>query len=175
MDLHVKPQSGTREELVEGAAPLKPPESSIWYLVGLGLIAWQGWMTLTLFGPDHPWQRLCDDQPIVSGRHALHFYHGMLGAQSLRERGRLSCYDPAFQAGYPKTPVFDSGSRPAELFLTAAGGSYEPAAYKIGLALCCCAVPLLLAGTARNLGLGPGAACLSGALGMVIWWGGPCR
>jgi hypothetical protein len=25
-------------------------------------------------------------------------------------------FDPAFHAGYPKTPVFDSGSRPAELF-----------------------------------------------------------
>src|SRR5258708_2987561 len=94
--------------------PARQAESRVWYVVGLGLIVWQGWMTLTLFGPDHPWQRLCDDQPVISGRHALHFYHGMLGAESLRERGRLSCYDPAFQAGYPKTPIFDSGSRPAE-------------------------------------------------------------
>ena len=101
-------------------SPARQGDSRVWYLVGLGLVAWQGWMTLTLFGPDHPWERLLDDQPVISGRHALHLYHGMLGAQSLRERGRLSCYDPAFQAGYPKTPIFDSGSRPAELFLTVA-------------------------------------------------------
>src|SRR6184192_2136621 len=144
MDHQAKSLSGNREEMADGAAVPQPKDSRIWYLIGLGLIVWQGWMTLTLFGPDHPWQRLCDDQPVVSGRHALHFYHGMLGAQSLRERGRLSCYDPAFQAGYPKTPVFDSGSRPAELFLVAAGGGYHPAAYKIGLAICCCLVPALL-------------------------------
>jgi len=51
--------------------------------------------------------------------------------------GRFCCYDPAFQAGYPKTPIFDNGSRPAELFLTIAGGGYRPRAYKIGLALTC--------------------------------------
>src|SRR5438132_8153452 len=141
--------------------PARQEESRIWYLVGLGLLAWQGWMTLTLFGPDHPWERLLDDQPVISGRHALHLYHGMLGAESLRQRGRLSCYDPAFQAGYPKTPIFDSGSRPAELFLTvghvfaAIRGRDRPsqpernetmalkgaAAYKIGLAICCWLVP----------------------------------
>src|SRR5947209_20585209 len=153
MDLHIQPQSDNRKPLIDGAAKPQDKDSRIWYLVGLGLMVWQGWMTLTLFGPD-PWQRLCDDQPVVSGRHALHFYHGMLGAQSLRERGRLSCYDPAFQAGYPKTPIFDSGSRPAELFLTVAevvrlrtkshdGAGATPnffpaaAAYKIGLAFCC--------------------------------------
>lgn len=132
-------------------------------------------MTLTLFGPDHLWQRLCDDQPVVSGRHALHFYHGMLGAQSLRERGRLSCYDPAFQAGYPKTPVFDSGSRPAELFLIAAGGSYRPAAYKIGLAICTCLVPVLLILASRGFGLGWGLSCAASAVGQLVWWSSPGR
>jgi hypothetical protein len=97
-------------------------------LILLGLIAWQGWMTLTLFGPDHPWRGLLDSRPIVSGRHPLHLYHGYLGAQSLRERGTVCCYDPAFQCGYPATPVFDSGSRPAELFLSLAGGQCRPAA-----------------------------------------------
>ena len=71
-------------------------------------------MTLSLFGLDDPWQNLLDDQPIVSGRHPLHLYHGYLGAQTFRERGSLCCYDPAYQAGYPKTPVFDGGSRLAE-------------------------------------------------------------
>src|SRR5438132_3953501 len=155
--------------------PARQEESRIWYLVGLGLLAWQGWMTLTLFRPDHPWERLLDDQPVISGRHALHLYHGMLGAQSLRERGRLSCYDPAFQAGYPKTPIFDSGSRPAELFLSVAGGKYRPAAYKIGLALCCCLVPLLLMLAGRGFGLSWGLSCAGAALGQLVWWSSPGR
>src|SRR5579864_1317832 len=106
-------------------------DSSIWHLVFVGLFVWQGWMTLTLFGPDHPWQRLQSDEPIISGRHALHLYRGILGAQSLRDRGQLSCYDPAFQAGYPQTPLFDNGSRTADLFILLAGGGYRPAAYKL--------------------------------------------
>src|SRR5436853_581438 len=166
-------------------SPARQGDSRVWYLVGLGLVAWQGWMTLTLFGPDHPWERLLDDQPVISGRHALHLYHGMLGAQSLRERGRLSCYDPAFQAGYPKTPIFDSGSRPAELFLTVAevvrlrpkshdfghGAGATPnffpaaAAYKIGLAFCCCLAPLLLMLAGHGFGLSWGLSCAGAALG----------
>jgi hypothetical protein len=159
----------------DGAAYSSPGESKSWLVVLLSLVAWQGWMTLELFGPDHPWQHLRDDQPILSGRHPLHFYHGMLGAQSLREQGRLCCYDPAFQAGYPKTPVFDSGSRPAELFLTLAGGENPAAAYKIGLALCCCLVPVLLAIAARCFGLTWGLSCLAAGLGQLVWWGSPGR
>ncbi|MBL8794930.1 MAG: hypothetical protein JNM56_13560 [Planctomycetia bacterium] len=132
-------------------------------------------MTLQLFGPNQPWQRLLDDQPVLSGRHPLHLYHGFLGAAGFWQRGGLSCYDPHFQAGYPKTPVFDGGSRPAELFLGLAGGGYSPRAYKLGLAVVCCLVPLLLVLSARGAGLGPGAACLAGALGMLIWWGDPCQ
>jgi hypothetical protein len=146
-----------------------------WIIVLLGLFVWQGWMTLTLFDHEHPWQRLLDDRPIVSGRHPLHLYHGYLGARALRERGTLCCYDPAFYAGYPKTPVFDSGSRPAELFLTVAGGTYRPEAYKIGLAICCLAAPLLVFAAAHGAGLGAGASCLAVALGLFIWWGTPCR
>src|SRR5262245_36082199 len=124
------------------AAPTQPADGSarrgvgnhpLWYLLLAGLVVWQGWMTLSLFGDDHPWERLLDDQPIVSGRHPLHLYHGALGAQSLLNHGTLCSYDPSFQAGYPKTPVFDSGSRPAELFLLLGGGTYQPAAYKVGL------------------------------------------
>jgi hypothetical protein len=159
----------------DGAARPFPWGSRAGTLVLFALVAWHSWMTLTLFGPERPWLRLLDDQPIVSGRHALHLYHGYLGAGSLRERGTLCCYDPAFQAGYPKTPVFDSGSRPAECFLSCAGGQYRPAAYKIGLALCCLLVPLLLAAAARGAGLDHGGVCLATALGLLVWWGGPCR
>jgi hypothetical protein len=159
----------------EGSVATRFGIGPFWIILLLGLLVWQGWMTLTLFDRQHPWQRLLDDQPIVSGRHPLHLYHGYLGAQALRERGTLCCYDPAFYAGYPKTPVFDSGSRPAELFLSLAGSTYRPEAYKIGLAVCCLAVPLLLFAAARGAGLGRGASCLAVAIGLLIWWGKPCR
>ncbi|MBY0526816.1 MAG: hypothetical protein K2R98_25715 [Gemmataceae bacterium] len=141
----------------------------------LGLLTAQGWLTLGLFGVDQPWQHLCDDQPIVSGRHPLHLYHGHLGARSFFEHGTLCCYDPAFQAGYPKTPVFDGGSRPAELFLGLVGGGYHPAAYKIGLAVCLCAVPLLLVLASRSAGLGRIPAFLAGVVGILVCWSDPCR
>jgi len=132
-------------------------------------------MTLGLFGPESPWERLLDDQPILSGRHPLHLYHGYLGAWSFQHTGRFSCYDHAFQAGYPKTPVFDSGSRLAELLLAACGGEYRPAAYKIGLATASLLVPWLLLLACRGAGLsGPGAV-LATAAGLLVWWSEPGR
>jgi hypothetical protein len=155
--------------------PAGAADSRLWLLVLLGLVAWQGWLTLSLFGPGDPWRRLLGDEPVLSGRHPLHLYHGYLGARSFFDRGSLCCYDPSFQAGYPKTPVFDSGSRPAELFLIVTGGSFRPAAYKVGLALCCLLAPLLLTAAARGAGLSRAAACLATALGVLVWWGRPCR
>jgi hypothetical protein len=146
-----------------------------WWLLLLALLVWQSWLTLTLFDGDRPWQSVVDERPILSGRHPLHLYHGYLGARTLREHGSLSCYDPTFHAGYPKTPIFDSGSRPAELVLALSGGHYCPAAYKIGMALMCAVVPLLIFTAARGVGLNRAAACLTCLLGLLIWWGQPCR
>ena len=83
--------------------------------------------------------------------------------------------DPAFQAGYPKTPVFDGGCRPAELFLVLAGGRYSPAAYKAGLFACLLLIPLVFVAAARGVGLPAGAAVLAGAGGLVLGWSGPVR
>lgn len=132
-------------------------------------------MTLGLFGPEHTADRLLDDEPILSGRNPLHLYHGLLGARSFLSRGTLSCYDPAFQAGYPKTPVFDDGSRPAELLLALAGGRYLPCVYKFGIAGLCLLAPCMFAGAARGAGLNRFRACLACGLGMLVWWGKPCR
>jgi hypothetical protein len=154
--------------------PAEFGNSRLWLLPLLALIAWQAWLTLALFGPD-PARGLLGDEPIVSGLHPLHLYHGYLGARTFYDRGDLCCYDPAFQAGYPKTPVFDGGSRPAELFLILAGGVYRPAAYKVGLAVCCLLVPLLLTAAARGAGLSRAAAVLATALGLLVWWGEPAR
>lgn len=162
----------------------------MWSFLFLAMVSWQGWMTLALFapdsgGPDTPrlsrafladaWHRLCNEEPILSGRHALHLYHGYLGALSMRERETACCFDPAFQAGYPKTPVFDGGSHPAELFLSLVGGEYNPAAYKIGLAICLLAIPFFLFVAAWASGLGPGASCLATAFGLLACWGRPGR
>jgi hypothetical protein len=132
-------------------------------------------LTLGLFGPDRPLSRLLDDQPVLSGRHPLHLYHGFLGARSLRERGTLSCFDPAFHAGYPKTPVFDGGSRPAELVLALTGSSFRPAAYKVLLASLVAVVPWLSFLAARGVGLSRAGACLACVLVLLVWWGQPCR
>jgi len=153
----------------------KAGDHILWLVPLLGLFAFQGWMTLGLFDPDHGFAALLDDRPVVSGRHPLHLYHGYLGARSLHERGTASCYDPAFNVGYPKTPVFDSGSRPAEMTLLLAGGAYNPGAYKVGLAVICAAVALLLAVGARGVGLSWAGTGLATLLGLTVWWGRPCR
>jgi len=146
-----------------------------WTLLILGLIAWHAWMTLQMFGTERPCEHMLDDQPIVSGRHPVHLYHGTLGARSLLATHRVSCFDPAFQSGYPKTPIFDSGSRPAELFLTIAGGVYDPAAYKIGLVSCCALVPLLVIIGCWGAGWNPAATFLATGASLVVWWSTPCR
>src|SRR5262249_55568788 len=53
----------------DGAVAQPASNSRWWLVVFLGLLAWQGWMTLTLFGTDRPWQRILDDEPIISGAH----------------------------------------------------------------------------------------------------------
>src|SRR5437764_15241198 len=169
----MEPTSAT---LGDGRQPLPGHgDSRLWLLPLCGLIGWHLWMTLGLFGADRPWDALLDDRPLVSGRHPLHLYHGTLGARAFLRHGRLSCYDPAFQAGYPKTPVFDSGSRPAELFLTLAGAEFRPQAYKIGLAACCLLVPLLLTVAGWGFGFAGWSICVATALGQLVWWSAPCR
>src|SRR5262245_30755571 len=93
-----------------------PPEVGfcqrpLWLLTLFAVLLLQVTTTLTLFDADRSGRSLRDERPILNGLHPLHLYHGLLGAQSWREGGFGACYDPAFQAGYPKTPVFDSGSR----------------------------------------------------------------
>jgi hypothetical protein len=159
----------------EGMPPREWGSSRLWLVPLCGLLAWHCWAVSTLFGPQAPWESVLDDRPVVSGQHPLHLYHGYLGADSFLAHGRLSCYDPAFQAGYPKTPVFDGGSRPAELFLVLAGGKFSPSAYKMGLLISYLLAPLALALAARALGLNRRAMVLTVILGLLVWWGDPCR
>jgi hypothetical protein len=144
-----------------------------WWFVLLALLSWHGLATLRLFDPDHSGRSLSDDRPILSGSHPLHLYHAMLGAASWRNGDFGSCYDPWFQAGYPKTPVFDSGSRPGELFLLVGGESAR--AYKSGLALCLWCGPFILTGVAWLLECKAGTCCLAALLGILWWWSGPTQ
>ena len=164
----------TAAQLGTDALP-QPGNHRLWVGVLVLLIAWQAWMTLGLFGARAEPARLWDDRPLLSGRHPLHLYHGFLGATALLNSGGLSCYDPNFYAGYPKTPVFDGGSRPAELVLALGGGRYRPGAYKLAVAGLCVAVPIMLWLAARGLALSRAAAALGCLLGLLVWWGGPCR
>jgi hypothetical protein len=129
-------------------------------------------MTLRLFGPGLSFENLLNDQPVLSGKHPVNLYLGTQAAQALAATGNGCCYDPAFQAGYPCTPIFN-GSRLAQLFLLAGGADYRPEAYKLGLAIVCMLVPFLLLTAARAMGLSRGPAVLAVALGLLVWWSEP--
>jgi hypothetical protein len=144
----------------------------VWLLAVAALVAGQAGLALHVFGGP---AGLSDPRPVVAGRHPLHLYHGSLGADTFRHRSATACYDPAFQAGYPKTPVFDAGCRPAELVLVLAGGGFDPAAYKAGLFACCLLVPVGFAAAGRGAGLSRAGACLAGAAGCGVWWSPPVR
>lgn len=151
-------------------SPAPTPQWRLWPLAIIVVTIGQAGLTLHLFGPDARLAALTDSRPIVSGRHPLHLYHGALGAATFHDRYSTSCYDPAFQAGYPKTPVFDGGARPAELFQFFAANPDNPAAYKLGVFLVCLLVPVTFAVAGRGLGLSPAGACLAAVGGCLVWW-----
>jgi hypothetical protein len=142
----------------------------VWLIGVAALVVAQVGLGLALFSANRSWASVLDDRPILNGRHPLHQYHGVLGAASFHERGVATCYDPNFQAGYPKTPVFDGGSRPAELFLFLGGGKYRPGAYKLGLFAFLLLIPVAFVASARGCGLPTSAAVLSGIAGIVLGW-----
>ncbi len=146
-----------------------------WLLAVVGLVIAQAGLALAAFSPEGTFAAVLDDRPILSGRHPLHLYHGTLGAENFHLTGSTTCYDPNFQAGYPKTPVFDGGCRPAELFLTLGGGEYRPGAYKLGHFGCLLLIPLAFVIAGRGVGLPAGASVLGGAFGTLIGWSGPVR
>jgi hypothetical protein len=143
---------------------------AVWLFGFLALFVWQTWLALGLFGSEAPWESLLDSQPIISGAHPQHLYLGTLGAQALASDGTICVYDPAFAAGYPKTPIFN-GSRIAEIVLFIGGGSYNPAAYKVGVLAVCLLVPLLLLLACLGTGLERGATFLATGLGILLAWG----
>jgi len=146
-----------------------------WLVVAVVVLVAQAGLALSLFSATRSWTAVTDERPILSGHHPLHLYHGTLGAAAFRSSRAATCYDPAFQAGYPKTPVFDGGSRPAEFFALVGGPGYNPAAYKLGVFLFLLLVPIAFIAAARGAGLSAGAAVLAGCLGMLVGWSPPVR
>jgi len=104
-----------------------------------------------------------------------HLYHGYLGAKAFLERGTTCCFDPNFQAGYPKTPIFDAVAGRPELFLLGRGGSVSARGLQNGLAACSLLAPCLVRNAGLALGLRLFTAALAGWLGMGVWWSGPCQ
>lgn len=140
----------------------------LFWLGFIGLLIWQGWLALGLFG-DQPWEALLDERPIVSGKHPQHLYLATVGALALHSTGGICVYDPAFQAVYLKTPIFN-GSRLGEVFLFLARGTCEAAAYKIGLVVICLLVPTLLVVAGLGMGLHKPAILGAAAVGLLLWW-----
>lgn len=145
-------------------------ERPAWLVAAVAVVFAQAGLALALFGPARQWSAVTDDRPVLSGRHPLHLYHGALGAAAFRDHRTSTCYDPAFQAGYPKTPVFDGGSRPAELFALAGGRGYRPAAYKLGVFAFLLLIPVGFIAAARGAGLPAGPAVLTGCFGVLLGW-----
>ncbi len=152
-------------------APPAPPSPAALALAALALVLAGQWMLALALVGGH--SGLADDRPVLSGRHPLHLYHAQLGAATFRARSNTSCYDPAFQAGCPKTPVFDGACRPAELALLVCG-NLEPAhAYKLALLLVCLLAPLVGAAAAWGTGAPPPGWVAAAGLSVVVWWSGP--
>jgi hypothetical protein len=145
----------------------------LWLLAVAGLVAAQAGFAAHLFGG---WAGLTDDRPVLTGRHPLHQYHAGIGAGAVRDGGTASAYDPHFQAGYPKTPVFDAPARVAEpVYLLLGKADHAPAAYKLALLILCAAVPLVFAAAGRGFGIPAGGIVWAAGGGCLVWWSEPVR
>jgi hypothetical protein len=109
------------------------------------------------------------DTPVVMVDHAIHEYHGSLGAWFFHETGTTWGYDPYFMAGYPETPVWDSSSNPSILFdLIGGGGDYR--AYKVGLLACSILLLVAIAAGAWAAGLGATEVALASTMAWFYFW-----
>jgi hypothetical protein len=122
----------------------------------------------------------------LSGRYPIHLHHGMLGAGHFAETWSTTCYDPDYQAGYLKTPIFDGGSRPTELTLLIASFLHRPEtdadswseavrASKWGIVGSLLLIPILLAVAARGFGLRGPSLVLVATGSVCVTWSPVCR
>ncbi len=115
-----------------------------------------------------------NNEPITSGEYPLRLYHAGLGAATLRENLGSTCYDPNFQAGYPKTPIFDSAARPLEPVLAFYhDASQWPMVSKWFLLALVLSVPLVMCAVARGFQIPAMASILVALGGAVLCWMNP--
>ncbi len=145
-----------------------------WAVVALAaVVVGNGWLASRLFPS---WGAIVDRAtPVVMVDHAIHEYHGSLGARFARESGTTWGYDPFFMAGYPETPVWDSSSNPSIAFdLIGRSGAGDYRSYKIGLFGASVLGLVALAAGARAAGLGGWAVALASfGAGAYFWAGFP--
>jgi hypothetical protein len=130
------------------------------------LLGVHGVLTLQLFGRPASWRNLITGDAITSGRHAQHLQ------ESSRGCGSTVTFDPSEYAGYPRTGVFDSESRPAEWLQILAGGM-PASTYKIGLAVSYWLVPAVFWLAAKLLRPSSGTALTAAGFGFLVSWSGP--
>ncbi len=111
------------------------------------------------------------DSPVIMVDHAIHEYHGALGARFFRDTGTTWGYDPYFMAGYPETPVWDSSSNPSILF-DLIGGGEDYRAYKVGLLVCSILLLAAIAGGAWAAGLGVAEVAVASTMAWFYFWVG---
>ena len=132
------------------------------------VLAAQVWQTTRLFPSlGSIWD---DTTPVVMVDHAIHEYHGALGASFFKEHATTWGYDPFFMAGYPETPIWDSSSNLAIALNLVGGQAHGFRAYKLGLVAVAVLgfVALLVGG--RLAGLGVGEVAAAGVLAWVYFW-----
>ena len=112
------------------------------------------------------------DSPVVVVDHAIHEYHGSLGARFFRDRGTSWGYDPFFMAGYPETPVWDSSSNPSILLNLLGGQNAGYRGYKVGLFVASILVLGAIAAGARSAGLGSWEVTMAAVFAFVVFWSG---
>lgn len=109
--------------------------------------------------------------PVLMVDHAIHEYHGSLGARFFRETGTTWGYDPYFMAGYPETPVWDSSGNPSILF-DLIGGGRDFRAYKVGLLASSILLLAAIAGGAWAAGSSLGEIAIATTLAWFVFWVG---
>jgi hypothetical protein len=115
-----------------------------------------------------------NNEPITSGEYPLRLYHAGLGAETLRSNFGSTCYDPNFQAGYPKTPIFDAAARPLEPALALWNDHQQwPMVSKWFLLSLLLSVPLVLCAVARGFQIPAMASILVALGGAVLCWMNP--
>jgi hypothetical protein len=127
-------------------------------------------LTLHLFGSPSPWHQLFSDDPITSGRHALHLEQSSPSAAGSCRGRKGGTFDPNNYAGFPRTPVFDSEAHLGDGWQFLTGCRFGAGGYKFALAAICALMPVSMWAAAGLFGMGRLGAAAAAALGVLLAW-----